>query len=159
MTVESAPGMTVRFVKLSDRRHRVEVRRDDGSGDSVELDSRAFLRHDLAHYAVEASLGLATGVWGSIASGGGFDGSDLDGPDIAVAERLAGPTQTLMRVGADLAAVREMLARVAPDLAATDSAEELHDRMRALTGAWAATRYGDALELRWPPAPPTVGTG
>ncbi len=143
-------GMTVRLVKLSDRRHRVELLRDDGTRDAVELDTRSFLRHDLAHYAVEATLSLDGGVWGSIAAGGTFDGSQIDGPDVPLAERLAGPVQTLMRVGADVDAVHEMLGAAAPERADERTAEALHASMRVLAGRWSATRYGDALELRWP---------
>ena len=151
MTPADTRRMTVRFVKLSDHRHRVDVRRADGTDETVELDSRSYLRHDLAHFAVEATLGLQGGVWGSIAAGGSFDGNGLDGDDMALAETLSGPVQTLMRVEAPPGDIYDALTRVAPEIASQDLADRLHVRMRALTGRWRSTRYGDAMELHWPP--------
>ncbi len=141
--------MEVVFCKLSDDRHVVRVQRDDGTSESVELDSRSFLRHDLAHYAVESELGLSGGVWGSVARGGSLAGPGLDGDDMAVAERLSGPAQTMMRTKADAAEIQQVLSRVAPSLATPELAQRLHDRLRALAGHWAATPYGGEMTLRW----------
>jgi hypothetical protein len=82
--------MEVRLTKLSDHRHAVAVVRDDGSGERAEVDSRSFLRHDLAHFAVESELGLTGGYWGSVAAGAPLDGFGLDGDQIDLAEAPAG---------------------------------------------------------------------
>lgn len=140
----------VTFTKLSDRRHSVRVVRADGTSESVELDSRSFLRHDLAHFAVEVELGLAAGVWGSVASGGSLSGQRLDGDDVALAETISGPMQTMMRTSAGPDQICDVLGRVAPAVASTDLAVRLHTRMRSLWGRWAATPYGGEMELAWP---------
>lgn len=142
--------MKLVFTKLSDQRHTVRVERIDGSTDVVELDSRSFLRHDLAHLAVELELGLEEGVWGSVASGGSLSGSGLDGADMALAETISGPMQTMMRTNADPDAIHDVLTRVAPEIASTDLAERLHRRLRSLAGHWTATLYGASMELQWP---------
>lgn len=146
--------MQIAFIKISDERHAVEVTRDDGSRDRVELDSRSFLRHDLAHYAVEVELELEGGVWGSVASGASLAGDGLDGDDMDRAESLAGPMQTMMRVAAGVDEIRDVLDRVAPTMPARqhDLAERLHDRIRRLNGHWAATPYGGSMVLELPPA-------
>jgi hypothetical protein len=145
----------ISFCKLSDDRHAVRVMRDDGTSDSVELDSRSFLRHDLAHHAVESELGLSGGVWGSVARGGSLAGPGLDGDDMALAELISGPAQTMMRTKADAAEIEEVLSRVAPWLATSELAQRLHGRLRALAGHWAATPYGGEMILHWPsPANP-----
>ena len=87
--------MKIVFTKLSDQRHAVRVERSDGKSESIELDSRSFLRHDLAHFAVELELGLSEGVWGSVARCGSLSGRGLDGDDMALAETISGPMQTL----------------------------------------------------------------
>ena len=142
--------MEIELVKVSDEVHRVGVRRADGSEETVELDSRSFLRHDLAHFATELELGLAEGVWGSVAGGGSLSGEGLDGVDMALAETVSGPMQTMMRTGADSAEIHDVLARVAPEVATADLAERLHFRMRALAGHWASVNYGDTMVLHWP---------
>jgi hypothetical protein len=53
--------------KISNQPHAVTVTRDDGSSQTIELDSRDFLRHDLAHLAFEMEAGLRDGAWGSVA--------------------------------------------------------------------------------------------
>lgn len=142
--------MKVAFTKVSDRRHTVRVERADGTTEQVELDTREFLRHDLAHFALETELGLTGGVWGSVACGGSLAGVGLDGSDIVLAETLAGPMQTMMRTGAGPEQILAVLDRVAPHVASTELAERLHERVRALTGHWAATPFRGEMVLDWP---------
>jgi hypothetical protein len=140
----------VRFTKLSDQRHAVTVVRDDGSTERVELDSRSFLRHDLAHFAVEGELGISGGVWGSVAVGGSLAGEGLDGAEVGFAESLAGPVQTLMRVGAGPEQYLAVLEQVTPDQASADRGARLHERIRQLSGHWRSTPYGGDMVLAWP---------
>lgn len=146
--------MEVTFTKLADDRHEVAVVRADGSTERRVLDSRSFLRHDLAHWAVEAELGLAGGFWGSVAGGASLAGEGLAGPDLDLAERLSGPVQTLMRTGAEAAAYRAVVERLGPAGADPGVADRVHERVRALRGHWNATPYGGAMTLTWPAAAP-----
>lgn len=147
--------MQVVFVKLSDQRHTVRVERNDGTNESVELDSRSFLRHDLAHFAVELELELTAGVWGSVAGGGSLAGSGLDGADMDLAETISGPMQTMMRTGASAGEIRDLLTRVAPEVGSLELARRLHARLRSLAGQWAATPYRGEMTLEWPEPPST----
>jgi hypothetical protein len=142
--------MKVAFVKLSDQRHTVRVERNDGTNESVELDSRSFLRHDLAHFAVELELELTAGVWGSVAGGGSLSGSGLNGADMELAETISGPMQTMMRTGASADEIRDVLARVAPEVDSPGLAWRLHSCLRSLAGQWAATPYRGEMTLEWP---------
>ena len=94
--------MQIIFTKISDEQHSLSVRRADDSTDLAVLNSRSFLRHDLAHLAVESELPLANGYWGSVASGAALSGKGMSGPELALAESLAGPVQTLMRLDSNL---------------------------------------------------------
>lgn len=140
--------MEVRFTRLTDERHAVEVVRDDGTTDRVELDTRSFLRHDLAHWAVESVLGLRHGVWGSVAAGGSLSGVGLDGADVPRAESIAGPVQTLLRTDAGVEAYREALTHAG--VADPEVASRLHEAVRRLRGHWNATAHGETMALRWP---------
>jgi hypothetical protein len=142
--------MDIWFAKRSDQVHTLRVRRADGTEDRIELESGGFLRHDLAHLAVELEVPVATGFWGSVATGASLDGEGIESDGIALAASLAGPVQTLMRTDADVEAYAETLARVAPALASPELASRLHDRVRRLRGQWEATRYGDEMHVTWP---------
>ncbi len=150
--------MEIRFTKLSDERHAVTVVRRDGSTETVELETRSFLRHDLAHLVAEGELGLAGGVWGSVAAGGSLSGEGLDGADMLAAESVAGPLQTLFRLDAEPAAIEEVLARTIGDVDTAVVAARIHERFRQLRGHWAATPYGDDMVLEWG-EPPAAGDG
>jgi hypothetical protein len=146
-------SMEVRITKLSDARHRLEVSRDDGSTERVELDSRSFLNHDLAHLAVEAELGLQLGFWGSVARGASLTGVGLKGNDITVAERLAGPVQSLIRVDAGPAEIQAALEAVAPNVVDQRTGAGIHERLRRLLGQWRATPYRGEMVVTWPLGP------
>jgi hypothetical protein len=142
--------MRIVFRRVSNTRHSVEVIRADGTRDVVELDSKDFLRHDLAHLALEMEAPLVDGVWGSVARGGRLDGWGLDGREVAVAERVAGPLQTIMRTEGSSSAVLQAMRATVPELATEERADRIHARARALTGHWKATRFGEEMIVEWP---------
>lgn len=141
--------MEIVFRKLSDQQHSVTVRRRDGSEESSVLDSRSFLRHDLAHLAVELEVPLARGYWGSVAAGASLQGKEMGGKELSKAEALAGPVQTLMRIKADTEQFQNVLRRVLPEQASDELAERIRERGRRLQGHWQATPYGDDMVLQW----------
>lgn len=158
MSMHPAPAqrgaMEVIFAPKTPTRHTVTVRRADGTVETVELDTKDFLRHDLAHLVVESVLGIDDGVWGSVAAGASLNGDGLDRAGVARAERIAGPMQTLMRVAAGPDAILAVLAEIAPDDATAHVADRLHEGFRAVAGHWNATRHGGEMHLTWPlPAP------
>lgn len=143
--------MEILFSKISDQEHALTVRRHDGSTDSVVLNSRSFLRHDLAHLAVELEVPINSGFWGSVAGGTALSGNFKGGPDMALAEKLAGPIQTLLRTKADTDQFLGVLNRVCPELASWDLAARIRERGRRLQGHWQATPYGEDMLVRWDP--------
>ena len=142
--------MKIRFAKLSDEEHRVEVIRRDGSVESATLNTRSFLRHDFAHFATESCVRLESGYWGMVAAGASLAGDEIRGPQAQLAEALAAPVQTLMRVDADLDRYQQTLAYVLPDRDCTELAQQVKDCAKKLEGHWRATPYGDSMEIDWP---------
>lgn len=144
--------MRIAFQRLPDDRHRVSVTRSDGTTDARELDSRSFVRHDLVHYAVERELGLTGGFWGCVAGGASLSGDGVTGAQADLAEALAGPAQTLMRLQAGPEAYVALLRRVVPDRDADTLGPRVHERVRRLRGQWRATPFHQPLVLEWPAA-------
>lgn len=141
--------MEILFTKLSNEEHSLRIRRADGSTEESILNSRSFLRHDLAHFAVETEVPLEKGFWGSVAEGASLAGTDIKGPDIATAEALSGPVQTLMRVEAETEKYMYVLQRVRPQSATNELAARIREKGRQLQGHWKATPYGESMTLEW----------
>ncbi len=142
--------MRITFTRISDDRHRVGIVRSDGTTDSRELVSREFLRHDLAHFAIEMELPIRKGYWGCVSSGASLCGNGVAGEEAMFAETLAGPIQTLMRTQGDVNAYHELLRTIAPAHARGDLAARVHERVRQLWGHWKATPCRGDMELTWP---------
>lgn len=142
--------MRIAFTKLSDDRHAVTVARADGTSERLEVETREFLRHDLAHFAIELELPIRKGFWGCVAAGASLTGNGVGGSDALLAESLAGPIQTLFRTDAGLTAYAELLEGFSSTSGSQDLAARVHERVRKLRGHWKATPYGDQMELVWP---------
>ena len=128
----------------------MKITRTDGTTESIELASRGFLRHDLAHFAIELELPIRGGYWGCVASGASLTGEGVAGSEAQLAESLAGPIQTLFRIDAGPDAYLELLRKLSPASGSQNLAERVHERIRQLRGHWRATPYGGEMELVWP---------
>ena len=146
--------MRIVFTKISDDRHSVTVTRVDGTSDSIEVPTREYLRHDLAHFAIESELPIRKGFWGCVAAGASLRGEGVGGSDAAFAEGLAGPLQTLFRIDAGLDAYTQLLSTAAAKSGSPDLALRVHECIRQLRGRWKATSYGGQMELNWPEGDP-----
>lgn len=153
--------MRIAFTPLTSDRHRLAVRRDDGTVDSVELETRSLLLHDLVHLAVESEAGLDAGFWGLVAAGAPLDGlrieSDAmnaadppaDRAQLVLAERLVGPMQAVWLGRLPDARYLELAAGATDRVDAT-FVSRVRARLRSLHGHWKATRHGTAMEITWP---------
>ena len=142
--------MHIAFTQIADQKHAVTITRTDGTSESVEVETREFLRHDLAHFAIELELPIRKGYWGCVASGASLSGEGVAGGDARLAESLAGPIQTLFRIEAGPDAYLELLGRFSQTNGSQDLAARVHERVRQLRGHWKATPYGGQMDLVWP---------
>lgn len=148
--------MRIVLTKLSDRAHRFEVLRDDGSRERVELETRSLLLHDLVHYAVEAQAGIDAGFYGRLAGGTplatlGDRDHPPTGAGLALAETLVGPMQSLYRGHVSRALYLEQGRARYPDVVDEAFVDAVLERLCHLVGRWRATPYGASMELTWPP--------
>lgn len=135
--------MRIELTGLNPKQHRLRIVRDDGSSESVDLETRSLLAHDLTHYAVERVLGLTQGFYGRLASGARLaELSDRTKPwpagtELAYAESIVGPMQSHL-TGKQI---------VLPDWPFIGAVEREY---RAVWGRWRATRFGAYCVLEWP---------
>ena len=143
--------MEIRYTKVSQDQHTIKIIRADQSTDEAVQESRSYLRHDFAHFAVEIEIPLRGGYWGSVAAGAKLNGMSIRGQDIVIAESLAGPVQGLVRdEKSRIQAYMAVLETMQPQLATQDLAARIHEQVRKLRGHWKATPYGSDMVFEWP---------
>lgn len=157
--------MIVRFTRLTNERHALEIVRRDGSSERVELETKSLWLHDLTHFAVEAEAGVQDGFWGALAAGktlvelndrtgegvGAYSGS------LGVIEMLVGAISgalsgvPLESVSENIKGYFESIGREGAFLSWLTSAYvvRVHERMRKLVGHWNGTPFGSTMELEW----------
>jgi hypothetical protein len=167
--------MQIRLRKISDLRHRLEIVRNDGSREAVELTSRSFLIHDFLHYAVETRAGLEASFWGMLASGKSFkdvhesfamvrpaDRAALLQGEAAVTEAvvgaLTGVVQQRDQEGADaeaaiggLTRLFEAQERALPAWLTVAFVDGVREHMRRLRGEWRAVPFGGEMVIEFAP--------
>ena len=114
--------------------------------------------HDLCHFVVETSLGIANGFLGLLAAGRDIEDFNRGAkhwmpPEAMVAEAIAGQLSRDVMTGRPLSvedfnwAIRQVTPH-APELSAEQPAA-LHSRLADLRGQWDALEPGEALELEF----------
>jgi hypothetical protein len=159
--------MRIRLTRLSSTHHALEILRDSGASERVELETRSYLLHDFLHYAAESAANLQCGVFGTLASGKTL--ADLNdrtghslgmlGAELQTIELITGVLHSIAKQRASaqdtLAAITALLdaqGKPRPDWLCSEFIKKVSDRLRALEGHWRATPLGEAMELHWPPA-------
>lgn len=63
------PMLTISITRISPTHHRFSYVRDDGTGESADLETKSFLMHDFIHFCVEDEGKLSDGFYGLLESG------------------------------------------------------------------------------------------
>lgn len=159
--------MRIRFTRLTNDRHALEILRQDGSRERAELETRSFLLHDLTHYALESTMALRGGVYGTLASGkslaelndktGQALAEQNAGAELLMIERVTGPLHAVIQGRATVedaySAIQSLLSaeQLAPPAWLTrDGLARTAECLRKLLGRFRGTPFGQAMELTWP---------
>jgi hypothetical protein len=156
--------MLIRLTRLTNERHRLELVRDDGSREALDLETRSALVHDLVHYAVETEAGLRASFYGRLARGETYEQLTAEPSGDAEAmqtEAVVAPIQGLAKDDAWLAADAEEIARTItggfrllqsepPAWLTGDLIVRVRERLRRVQGRWRATGFHQTLELEFP---------
>jgi hypothetical protein len=155
--------MKILLTKISDQKHVLDIVRDDGSRDSVDLESKTFLLHDFLHYSVESLAELKNSFWGQLASGKTFEQmalrdegtmmQNLSSED-AMTEAIVGALTGAMqgpnepeRVFIGLKNLFDAQSRPIPEWLTANFIEQIKEKMRRLVGEWRSVPYGSRMEL------------
>jgi len=165
--------MQIVLRKISDLRHQLEIIRNDGSRDAVELASRSFLIHDFLHYAVERRAGLESSFWGKLASGKSFkdvhesfalvrpaDRDALLQSEAAVTEAIVGALTGVVQdrdrepvdaeaAIAGLTRLFEAQERALPAWLTVAFVDDVRQHLRRLRGQWRAVPFGAEMVMEF----------
>ncbi len=157
-------ALRISFTRISPTLHRVTIRRADGTGEQVDLDTKSFLLHDLVHLAVESEAGLMQSFWGRLARGASYaefadpTAAAAYGGELLATERVVGALQGALAHGFDAAAFHarfceylRSLEEEPPAWLTVPMLQRVQERLRQLQGHWRATPFGAAMEIRFAP--------
>jgi len=151
--------LSIRLTRLSPTHHRFEAVRPDGRVEMRELETRTFLLHDLVHFALESEAGLRNSFFGLLGNRGGYDdlGAPTEGEALAT-ERVVGPLQNALKgqvepetFARQLSAYFRDLGEIPPEWLNAAVIAGAVKRFNAMQGRWKATRFGETMELLFPP--------
>lgn len=152
--------LVIRFARRSPTHHRFEIVRPDGTRETHELETRSCLLHDLVHFALESEAALSNSFYGLLARGVAYaeltEGMAAAGYELALTERVVGPLQGAVKDGvgpaqfiAEFTGWQRALGETCPAWLTEDLVARVQDRLRRLQGQWRATKFGEAMELRF----------
>lgn len=155
--------MIIRLKRLNPTHHRLTIVRSDGSSDSVELETRSYLTHDLIHLAFEETAGLKEGFWGRLASGASieqlntvdqFAHGSLPRTPSEIIEVVVGGMTGYVLGRAQVQEVFEGLEALIlayglelPAYVSQDVLVRTRDRYRSLLGMWNSCPFEEELEF------------
>lgn len=144
--------MQLVFTKGAGKFDRLELRRADGTTESIDCPKQGIIPHDMVHFAVEAEV-AGVGFLGNVAAGGDAGFGAADAPHARAVERLVETVQAEAWAGAPTPDAEFLdLYRLTCDArgdqpldldAATLAA--IRARLAALTAQWQAVAVGGSL--------------
>ena len=91
--------MQLVFTKGAGKFDRLELRRADGTTESIDCPKQGIIPHDMVHFAVEAEV-AGVGFLGNVAAGGDAGFGAADAPHARAVERLVETVQAEAWAGA-----------------------------------------------------------
>lgn len=150
--------LDIRMARLTPTHHRLTYRRPDGTGETIELESRSTLYHDLLHFAFETEAGLRRSFYGHLADAASYAQISEMGveyrDEIMLTEKMIGIMTGWLKSGKDAPACLAMMELMlgsygdaVPAWFTPAFADRVKERMRRLVGEWSKLRFGQEIVL------------
>ena len=154
--------LTLKIKRISHTHHTLEYKREDGTGESTELESKTFLMHDFVHYCVEKEAGLTDGFFGLLEKGCTYESlsyKDKEHPDCKVTEdieRVTGVMTGVVKGDATVSQTKDIFQNMynayntpQPSWINESNLTNAHERYKRLMGEWNSLKFGETLELEF----------
>ncbi len=150
--------ITVLLTRVSNTHHTFSYRRPDGRGETLTLETKSFLFHDLLHFAVESEANLRDSFFGKLARSDSYD--SLNGPnvryegEIGMTEKVVGVLTGFLKTEQPpevfLDGMRnwgQASGDTIPPWLTREFVVNVKERMRRLQGEWKALPFGATMTL------------
>jgi hypothetical protein len=155
--------LTLTFKKISPTHHEFTYTREDGTGETSELETKTFLIHDLIHFCLETEAGLKDSFYGKLEKGNTYAAlneliekeKDFT-EEVFITEVFAGALTGVVQSDASyeqlVAGVSNMLSARNLPLPAwfdEDFYNRFKEKFRKIIGEWKGTPFGATMELNF----------
>lgn len=150
--------MNISFTAISPTHHRFEYERSDGTGESVELETKSVLLHDFVHLSLEESAHLKHGFFGLLQQGYSLSEVaqlDKDNPitqETLDVERIVGPLSGFLESNNEPAECMHVIQTIfdsynepVPDWFSIEVIKKCQAYYRDIKGKWNALAFGESL--------------
>lgn len=156
------PELRISLTHTSPTHHKLQYVRPDGTGETLELETKSFLLHDLLHFAVETEAKLQNSFYGMLARGEIYatltkENDPMNTPqtgEIGVTERVVGGLTAYLKKGPDDDEFLDMMENLCnatgehvPEYLTKKFLKNIKERMRKLQGEWSSTKFGETMTL------------
>lgn len=151
--------LTLAFTRISPTHHTLAYKRSDGTGESIELESKSFLMHDFLHLSLESEAKLHGGFFGLLDSGKTYaelsapDAESLSSNEAGDIERIVGPltgiakgVTTPREVYLGIQNLYDALGEDVPRWFSEELIAKAAERYRKIAGAWGSAKFGEKVE-------------
>lgn len=150
--------ITVLLTRVSNTHHTFSYRRPDGRGETLTLETKSILFHDLLHFAVESEANLRDSFFGKLARSDSYDA--LNGPDvrydgeIGMTEKVVGAMTGFLKTEQPPEAFMDGMRNwseasgdTIPAWLTREFVLNVTERMRRLQGEWRGLPFGATMTL------------
>ena len=144
--------MKIDLEKISEHRCAYTITRNDDTTETIPLDVKTFLLHDVTHFVVEQALNYEKGFWGMLAAG--YPAAALFGRDnpeteeLRFIEKIVGPVQSTFAGNipvSDFSYYIDYLNFPFPQ----ETLERCLEQIGGIMADWRLLLPGQALRLEW----------
>ncbi len=156
-------SLTLYIKKISNTHHEFRYVRPDGTGETLKLETKSFLLHDLIHFVVERRAKLENSFYGLLARSESYkslsDENQLQsdfGGEIGMTERIVGGLTPVIKGDITpeqfLAGARNLMdayQKKLPYWLDQGFIADVQDDLRSVIGEWNDIVFGDTLILKF----------
>lgn len=145
--------MEIDFKKLNISSHELKIVRSDRSSETVVLDTKTYLLHDICHFFVEKELNTVDGFWGMLSQG--YQLEQLFGKTNPLTEKLrsiegiVGGTQSVYSKHMDESAFWDYLDAPGFDISDSNFLDKVIPRIEEFMNHWRFLPIGKSMTLKF----------